>query len=112
MLQYTISYRDAAFRNGEQTDLVNTDKKSGAGLEIWLAEATKEYEAVADKSKPLPPLKFDSVTLEELGLLSTELSSFIKEGITAFMTGNNSVDNYESWLKPTTRPERLRMQTL
>ncbi len=95
VLQYTISYRDAAFRNGEQTDLENTDKKSGGGLEIWLAEATKEYEVLADKSKPLPPLKFDSATLEELGLLSTELSSFVKEGITAFMTGNNSVDNYD-----------------
>ena len=99
VLQYTISYRDAAFRNGEQTDLENTDKKSGGGLEIWLAEATKEYEVLADKSKPLPPLKFDSATLEELGLLSTELSSFVKEGITAFMTGNNSVDNYDEWLK-------------
>ena len=99
VLQYTISYRDAKFRNGEQTDFEGTNKKSGAGLEIWLAEATKEYEAVADKSKPLPPLKFDSATLEELGLLGTELSSFIKEGVTAFMTGNNSVDNYESWLQ-------------
>lgn len=99
VLQYAVSYRDAAFRNGEQTDLKGTDKKSGAGLEIWLAEATKEYEAVADKSKALPPLKFDSATTEELGLLSTELSSYIKEGITAFMTGNNAVDNYESWLQ-------------
>ncbi len=99
VLQYTISLRDAKFRNGEQTDLANTDKKSGAGLEIWLAEATKEYEAVADKTKPLGPLKFDSATLEELGLLTTELSSFVKEGITAFMTGNNNVEDYESWLK-------------
>ncbi len=32
-------------------------------------------------------------------MLSTELSSFVKEGITAFMTGNNSVDNYDEWLK-------------
>lgn len=99
VLQYTISFRDATFRNGEQTDLANTDKKSGAGLEIWLAEATNEYDLVADKSKPMPPLKFDSATLEELGLLSTELSSFIKEGITAFMTGNDSVDNYDNWLQ-------------
>ncbi len=37
--------------------------------------------------------------MEELGLLSTELSSFVKEGITAFMTGNNAVDNYDEWLK-------------
>ncbi|MDI9519747.1 MAG: extracellular solute-binding protein [Bacillota bacterium] len=99
VLQYTISYRDAAFRNGEQTDLANTNKKSGDGLEIWLAEATKEYEPFADNSKALPPLKFDTQTLEELGLLSTELSSFIKEGITAFMTGNSNVEDYESWLK-------------
>ncbi len=99
VLQYTISYRDAAFRNGEQTDLANIDKKSGEGLEIWLAEATKEYEAFADKAKALPPLKFESAAVEELGLLSTELSSFIKEGVTAFMTGNNSVDNYDNWLK-------------
>lgn len=99
VLQYTISYRDSTFRNGEQTDLANTDKKSGAGLEIWLAEATKAYEPFADKSKALPPMKFDSLALEEMGLLSTELSSYVKEGITAFMTGNNSVDNYESWLE-------------
>ncbi len=26
-----------------------------AALRIWLAEATKEYEVLADKSKPLPP---------------------------------------------------------
>lgn len=99
VLQYTISYRDAAFRNGEQTDLVNTDKKSGAGLEIWLAEATKEYEPFADKSKPLPPLKFDTATAEELSMLNTELSSYVREGLTAFMTGGSSVENYESWLK-------------
>lgn len=98
VLQYTISYRDAAFRNGEQTDLEGTNKKSGAGLEIWLAEATKEYEAVADKEKPLPPLKFDTATMEELSLLSTELSSYVKEGITAFMTGNSDVEQYEQWL--------------
>ena len=98
VLQYTISLRDSAFRNGEQTDLANTDKRSGDGLEIWLAEATNEYAPFADYAKSIPPLKFDSATLEELGLLSTELSSFIKEGITAFMTGANRVDNYESWL--------------
>ncbi len=99
VLQYTISLRDSAFRNGVQTDLANTDKRSGDGLEIWLAEATNEYAPFADYAKSIPPLKFDSATLEELGLLSTELSSFIKEGITAFMTGANSVDNYESWLQ-------------
>lgn len=96
--QYTISFRDAKFRNGEQTDLANTDKKSGDGLEIWLAEATAEYEKVADKSKPLPPLKFDTATLEEMSLLNNELSPYVKEGITAFMTGGSSVDTYEAWL--------------
>lgn len=99
VLQYTISYRDAAFRGGKETDLSTINKKAGDGLELWLLQATQEYEPLADKSKPLPPMKFDSETTEELGLLSTELNSFIKEGITAFMTGNNSVDNYEEWLK-------------
>lgn len=99
VLQYTISYRDAAFRSGKQTDLSTIDIKSGDGLELWLLKATQEYEQLADKSKPLPPMKFDSQTTEELGLLSTELSSFIKEGITAFMTGNSDVATYEDWLK-------------
>lgn len=99
VLQYTISYRNAAFRNGEQTDRENTDKKSGAGLEIWLAEATKEYEPFADKSKAMPPLKFDSATQEEMSMLNTELSGYVKEGLTAFMTGNSKVDDYENWLK-------------
>lgn len=99
VLQYTISYRDANFRNGAQTDLLGTDKKSGDGLEIWLAEATKEYETFADKSKPMPPLKFDTQTTEEMSMLSTELSGYVKEGITAFMTGNAKVEDYETWLK-------------
>jgi len=98
VLQYTASFRDAAFRNGEQTDIENIDKKSGDGLELWLLEATEAYAPFADLSKPMPPLKFDSEATEEMGLLKAELSSFIKEGITSFMTGNQNVDTYDEWL--------------
>ncbi|MEG0766652.1 MAG: extracellular solute-binding protein [Clostridia bacterium] len=91
VVQQTISKRDAAFRLGE-TSPADVDLYSGEGLETLLYHVTAEYKPFAHDDMVVPPLKFTDAQNDEMSIIKAELSTAIKEGMIAFMSGARDID--------------------
>lgn len=97
--QMSLSYRDAAFRLGEPSD-PNVDLYSPEGLETLLYRVSAEqYMPYAKNELAIPALKFTVEETESMSVVKAELSTAIKEGMTAFMTGAKDIDkDYDNWV--------------
>lgn len=98
VMQNYIGLRDSAFRLGEPSD-PEVDLYASEGLETLLYQASIEYKPYAHDEMVLPPLKFTEAETDSMSVKKAELSTAIKEGMTAFMTGARDVDTeYDAWL--------------
>ena len=98
VLQFTTSFRDAAYRLGEPSD-PNVDLYSSAGLETLLYQVTHTYEPFTSDEKILPPIKFTSDESDEMSIIKQNVASTIKQNMVAFFNGSKTVENdYDQFL--------------
>lgn len=73
------------------------DKKSAEGQAAWLREASAAYAPYAQPERALP-WPVESAHQAELNELFAVLQPMIREGLIAFMRGEQSLEGYDAWL--------------
>ena len=82
-----------ALRLGQTMD-PSTDIHSMDGLELFLYRETAEkYRPYAQFEKVVPPLIYGADVSDEMNILKTDYSKYVKQWATDFMTGTKSLDD-------------------
>ena len=98
LVQQIISFRPASFRLGEAMD-VNIDLFSEPAIELLLQVVSEEYYPFGRTENKMPPVRFTREEADATMIMRTEITSTIREWITAFMRGERDIDNeYEDFV--------------